>query len=171
MIKSVYYLEASTRVNNPAAPESFCCLGKKKDSNIWNISIESFVGTFCQSSFLFQSNLSFSPTYLTLRSFEYQKYLMFWNAPIKWKPNMFACFLSICPRSHSFALIHPFNGFAGFATFFLQKLSAFVWSHYFSSTWTFVFLFLPHKNSENRRCLFQLDNIFPKLIFLSIIKA
>ena len=72
LIMYVYYLVASTRVNNPAAPESFCCLGKKRDSNIWNSSIELFVGTFHQSSFLFQFNLSFLPVYVTLGSFEYK---------------------------------------------------------------------------------------------------
>ena len=32
-----HYLEASTRVNKPAAPESFCCLGRERDSNIYGV--------------------------------------------------------------------------------------------------------------------------------------
>ena len=54
------------------------------------------------------------------------------NFSIKRRRNTFACFLSICPRSHSFALIcDPFNGFARFN----------LGRPFFSKSWVLLFRF------------------------------
>ena len=129
-----YYLEASTRLNKPAAPESFCCLGRERDSNIYGVipiyfSWSSPLYMYCW--YWFQHCSNFCDTLnIWMRVFP----AMFWNVSIvKSKTNMFARFRSISPRFHSFALIglSPDLHASTEGNIFCAQVECFVWIQHF----------------------------------------